>query len=156
MKQNLFTKNKKITTRIVAILSLSCLISAVALTVQPTTKVLADTRDATSNQGYWTGKDGDCEWSYDVGTWTLTISATKEGNSMSSQPLYQALAWHQNIRHIVFSSPVKLPANSSKKFLGLSSLEDFRGLDLVDTSDVTNMSELFMGWCVDWARLKSF
>ena len=93
--------------------------------------------------GIWSGKDGDCNWEYDIVTRTLTIKGTQKNSTLSSRPFNEEWTWGDNITHIVFASPVKLPADSKNKFSKLNNLKDIKGLDLVDTSEVTDMKGLF-------------
>ncbi|MBA1392451.1 BspA family leucine-rich repeat surface protein [Lactobacillus sp. XV13L] len=106
----------------------------------------AATQPATSSTGsglgLWTGKDGDCNWNYDLVTKTLTISGPK-GSQLSSTPLAQELPWHYNVNHIVINGPVKLPVNAKGKFANFEYLQDIKGMGQVDTSATTNMAGLF-------------
>ena len=141
MKPNNITKIKKANLGLaIAVFSLLCLISSTAV-------AKADTSESTSVDttkfGYWTGKDGDCDWTYSVVTKTLVINASPKANQLSNIPLKKEFKWYASIEHIVFETPVKLAADSSEKFAYLTNLQDIKGLDKVDTSETVNMSKLF-------------
>lgn len=127
-----------------------CGLNLMAAAVKPVSAATnkPDASDQVNNDiqeipGIWSGKDGDCSWNYDIVTRTLTIKGTQKNSTLSSRPFNEEWSWGNNITHIVFASPVKLPADSKYKFSELNNLKDIKGLDLVDTSEVTDMSGLF-------------
>lgn len=117
--------------------------SATPAAKDQTAKITPNAPSTSNNQlGFWTGTDGSCTWKYDVLTDTLTISGTKEAQ-LSSTPFTKEFKWAGNIEHIVFEDPIQMAPDSKEKFAQLSSLQDIKGIDKVDTSNVTNMSKLF-------------
>ncbi|MCT6876924.1 MAG: BspA family leucine-rich repeat surface protein, partial [Lactobacillus apis] len=118
-------------------------LTVAAATEAPTVVPISAT-DLPSDAGLWTGTDGGCTWKYDIISRTLRISGPQKSSQLSSTPFLKQFNWSGNIEHIVFETPVKMAPNSAEKFAGLEHLEDITGLDKVDTSQVTNMSLLFV------------
>ncbi|MDF7639640.1 BspA family leucine-rich repeat surface protein [Lactobacillus sp. ESL0791] len=112
-----------------------------------TAAVHADTTTASDNtfSALWTGKDGDCTWSYDIITRTLTISSSAAGQQLGTKTISGLIPWYRTIEHIDFATPVSLAINSGSKFSSLDNLKTIDHFDRVDTSRVVNMAELFSG-----------
>ncbi|WEV39619.1 BspA family leucine-rich repeat surface protein [Lactobacillus sp. ESL0681] len=91
----------------------------------------------------WSGQDGECNWSYDIITRTLTISKGTNGQQLGTKPIANLVSWSSTIERIVFATPVILPINSDSKFNNLHNLISIDNFDLVDTSQTVNMSNLF-------------
>ena len=93
-------------------------------------------------------KWGDAIWTFDATTGTLTVnSGTLEAGSATSP-------WKRTdgqeidasrIRKIVFTGKTQAPENSDSLFSGLSNLTEIVNLTNLDTSQVTNMSHMFIG-----------
>ena len=104
------------------------------------------------------GTDNKCEWSFDEGNKTLTIT----GGALSSTPISQLVKSQQNdqgkginpndIQYIEFQIAtadygsklkVQLAHNSSSKFADLPNLVGFKDLNNVDASEASDLSNLF-------------
>ncbi|WP_289864617.1 BspA family leucine-rich repeat surface protein, partial [Enterococcus faecalis] len=92
---------------------------------------------------YW----GTSAYSFDEKTGTLTL----DGGTLSG---YKESPWKREddrkidgskIKKLVFKEKTVAPANSDSLFMGLSNLTEIEGLNLLDTSNVTNMSQMFYG-----------
>ena len=75
---------------------------------------------------------------------TATGIATIPGGTIRNpQYFYQLFNNYKSIKKIKITGPLKLVGNASWMFVWLSGLTEIEGLDQVDTSEVTNMQEMF-------------
>ena len=75
---------------------------------------------------------------------TATGIATIPGGTIKDpQYFYQLFNNYTSIKKIKITGPLKLVGNASWMFVWLSGLTEIEGLDQVDTSEVTNMQEMF-------------
>ncbi|WEV38743.1 BspA family leucine-rich repeat surface protein [Lactobacillus sp. ESL0680] len=143
MKVTTFKKN-----RLILLITAITLLGFGSMAVN-TTSVNADSANSntTDFSGLWSGQDGQCDWSYDIVTRTLTISSSSRGSQLSTKVLSGQISglipWSGWIEHINFATPVSLAINSGGKFSYLYNLKTIDNFNLVDTSRVVNMAELF-------------
>ncbi|MCJ1980934.1 BspA family leucine-rich repeat surface protein [Lactococcus piscium] len=88
---------------------------------------------------------GDANWAFDNDSGVLTI-ASGQLNEAKNSP------WNRNddkkidkkqIKKIIFTGATKAPKNSSGLFKYLNNLTEIEGLTYLDTSDVTDMGDMF-------------
>ncbi|MCO6530413.1 hypothetical protein, partial [Lactobacillus sp.] len=130
MKSNSMNKLKKSKIAVTALLlCLLCLTSftSTAKADTPAGTPLSNETNSSADSGLWTGKDGDCDWKFDLVTKTLTISAPAKTSQLSSTPFKKEFNWSDIIEHSVFETPVSLASDSSSKFADLRSLQDIKG-----------------------------
>ncbi|WEV70358.1 BspA family leucine-rich repeat surface protein [Lactobacillus sp. ESL0785] len=144
MKKCIDKKKNKITVLMLATLLGINLMATDIVTVHADN---VNSSEDTTFSALWTGKDGECDWSYDIVTRTLTISASSRGKQLGTKILTGQtgglIPWSNWIEHINFATPVSLAINSGGKFSYLYNLKTIDNFNLVDTSKVVNMSELF-------------
>lgn len=104
--------------------------------------------------GDLSGTYGDCDWAYIAATETLTLSPQggKDGSFPASTHAFRAAtpwqsfaAGSKNITKFEITGKVKATANMSQFFYGVGAANgtEIVGFENIDTSDVTNMSQLF-------------
>ncbi|WEV43859.1 BspA family leucine-rich repeat surface protein [Lactobacillus sp. ESL0684] len=124
------------------LLAATILVSIGTLGFNPTPIAAAETSTNTFAT-LWSGQDGECNWSYDIISRTMTISKGPNGQQLGTKPIANLVSWGPTIEHIVFATPVILPINSDSKFNNLYNLISIDNFNLVDTSQTVNMSNLF-------------
>ncbi|GIC69990.1 BspA family leucine-rich repeat surface protein [Fructobacillus tropaeoli] len=98
-------------------------------------------------------RNADVHWGtakahYDCQTLTLTVGSADDGSEgvISSSSLTSIGQLNQEqIAKIVFTKPVKVAAPGTAAFAGFPGLTAIQGLNLVDTSQVTDFSDFFAG-----------
>ncbi|WRS29231.1 BspA family leucine-rich repeat surface protein [Actinomycetaceae bacterium MB13-C1-2] len=107
---------------------------------------------------------GEAPWQFDTASGTLTVYGSDDPANPRVLGGYTASPWNRTdtnrvdpdaVEKIVFENPtgIKFPVNSSKLFAvyilgattGLTNLKSISGLAGVDTSDATDMSQMFFG-----------
>lgn len=89
-----------------------------------------------------TGTYGSVSYQYDNATNTLTF--TSGGTLPSIKEASQRIdEMFPELQHIVFTQTVQAPQDCTQLFAMLRHLEDFKGLNYLDTSNVTSMNAMF-------------
>ncbi len=100
----------------------------------------------------YAGNWGTCSWTFDIGEGILTIESGELGTSLSSpweDPNSQLFNELTSIKKIVLNGKIVAPSDSSYLFsipgdlLGLTQLQEIKGIENLDTSQVTNMDSMF-------------
>ncbi|MFC4760998.1 BspA family leucine-rich repeat surface protein [Fructobacillus durionis] len=100
------------------------------------------TISASADTNVTTGTLGTVSYTYDNSTNTLTFTSggTLPPASNDEQRIDRLF---QHLQHIVFTQTVQAPKDSTRLFAMLHSLQDFTGLNYLDTSNVTSMNAMF-------------
>ncbi|KRK50495.1 hypothetical protein FC97_GL001418 [Companilactobacillus kimchii DSM 13961 = JCM 10707] len=137
--------------RILIVAAVSTAIMSAATTLNNVSTVHADTVSDSSvvntnnqvqtNSNIKTGTWGTATWSWDQNASEITVSGGQAGEA-SDAP------WNRNrpnfgLQKINFTGKLILPANCQNLFSALTGLTSMNGMSNLDTSNVTNMSDMF-------------
>ncbi|WEV39670.1 BspA family leucine-rich repeat surface protein [Lactobacillus sp. ESL0681] len=94
------------------------------------------------------GKSGDCYVTYNKSTGTVHIKPGETGNKygnaiFATQILPSGNIDTSDIKSIVLDAPITFLGNASEIFMKLPNLMEIKGLDKVDTTNVTDMHQMF-------------
>ncbi|QDJ27909.1 hypothetical protein BHS01_04915 [Lactococcus paracarnosus] len=93
-------------------------------------------------------KWGEALWTFDAPTGTLTVNSGKLEAGATTSPWKRTDSQKidaNRIRKIIFTGKTQAPENSDSLFSGLSNLTEIVNLTNLDTSQVTDMSHMFIG-----------
>lgn len=130
---------------VISIVSIG-LIGSIAATQKDAIQASADVNSTTfTDSSIEHIKWGTANATYDKNNNVLTVGSGDNGavGELAESNGFNDISFRSEIKKIIFTSPVKLPENSSWVLGNLSNVTDFVGLDKVDTSDVVKMDNLF-------------
>ncbi|MGX7245641.1 BspA family leucine-rich repeat surface protein [Enterococcus quebecensis] len=93
------------------------------------------------NENKITGTFGTVPWTFEEETQTLIFDEGEFPNTDQLSNIEKNI--RPDIKHITFAKPVIANKNSSYLFNSLKELESIKGLELLNTNNVTNMSYMF-------------